>query len=101
MLGNELPDAAPAERVDTGAVFFEAEALEDLRVLTEIGIDGGFPSQIVFAVISADVVFPISPDLAALQDSLVIGCRHVACRPQAKQFIRHQEKRIIALEASP
>lgn len=55
-----------AERVDTGAVLFEAEALEDLRVLTEAGIDGGLPGQIVLAVVSAHVVFSISPDLVAL-----------------------------------
>ena len=84
MFGNELPNAAQrsklqAERVDTGAVLFEAEALEDLQVVTEVGIDGGLPGQIVLAIISADVVFAILPDLVALQDGLAIGCRHVGC----------------------
>lgn len=96
MLGNELPNAAQrsklqAERVDTGAVLFEAEALQDLRVVTEVGIDGGLSGQIVLAIISPDVVFAISPDLVALQDGLVVGPRHVACGPEAEQFIRHLE----------
>ncbi len=80
-----------AERVDAGAVLFEAEALEDLLVGTEVGIDGSLPGQVVLAVISADVVFAISPDPVALQDSLVVCCRHVACGPEAKQLIRHRE----------
>ena len=87
-----------AERVDAGAVLFEAEVLEDLWVVTDVGIDGGRSGQIVLAVLSAHVVFAISPDLVSLQDRLVVGCRHVACGPEAQQFIRHQERWVFEVD---
>jgi hypothetical protein len=103
MLGNELANAAQrselqAERVDASTVLFEAEAREDLRVVAEVGIDGGLPGQIVFAVISADVVFSIPPDLVAFEDGFVVGCRHVARGSEAKQFIRHRKCRCLYLK---
>ncbi|KJR87500.1 uncharacterized protein SPSK_01999 [Sporothrix schenckii 1099-18] len=94
MLGNELPDAAQrskleAERVDAGTLLFEAEALEYLRVATEVPVDGGLPDKVVLALVSANVVRPVSSDLVALQDRLVVGFRDVACGPKPQQFVRH------------
>lgn len=87
MLLNKLSHAAQgsqlqAKRVDARTVLFETEASENLRVATEMFVDGGLPGKVVLIVVSTKVVLPILPDLVALQDRLIVGCRDVAYGPK-------------------
>lgn len=93
-LANKLSDAAQrgklqSERVNAGTMLFEPEACENSWVLAQLCIDDSLPSQVFLAVISAHVVFAVSPYLVSFEDRFMVVRRDVACAAETEQLVAH------------